>query len=74
MYHFGWMWLFQRYPTNVSSLGQNRDKLIFGNVTNEKKVGVGWLGFRGGDRKEGRKGSEGDISCPTPGGIFPTLG
>ena len=39
-----------------------------------KRRGVGWLGFRGGDRKEGRKGSEGDISCPTPGGIFPTLG
>ena len=34
-------WLDVAFPTlsYVSSLGQNRDKLIFGNVTNEKKGG-----------------------------------
>ena len=66
-------WLDVAFPTlsYVSSLGQNRDKLIFGNVTNEKKGGsVGWGLGVGIGRKEGRKGSEGDISCPTPGGYF----
>ena len=65
-------WLDVAFPTlsYVSSLGQNRDKLIFGNVTNEKKGGsVGWGLGVGIGRKEGR-GVRGIFHVPPQGGYF----